>query len=151
MSRKYRHQGYQDSDREPDRERGPRSDYRSLTPEEKIQRRSLRRATQREANEVVRCHHCGRSAAGLEAIAPDTRCPYCRTPLHCCRTCNHFDSASRWQCRAEIPQAIPGKSEANDCAHYRPRLVLDATGRRSQQADGKSDDPRSQFENLFKK
>ena len=154
MSRKYRQQGYQDSDRDRDHdrhsERPPRKD---LTREERIQKKSLRHAIDREANEVVRCHNCGRNGDGAGSIAVETRCGHCAAPLHCCRTCKHFDTGARYQCRAPIEASIGDKNKANRCAHYAPRLVLDVTGRRSPRGanGGASNDPRSQFENLFKR
>jgi hypothetical protein len=150
LSRKYRHQGYQDADHEDRRSSQPKpppSDQ--LTPEERIQRRSLRRATTREANEVVRCHNCGSNMQG--SIVHDSRCPSCSVALHCCRACVHFDTAARWQCRAEIQAAISAKNEANLCPRYQPRLVLDATGRRASTPQSSSQDPKAQFENLFKR
>lgn len=150
MSRKYRHQGYQDSDHDDRRSQPKLPASENLTPEERIQRRSLRRATTREANEVVRCHNCGTNVQGFGSITHDSRCPGCNVPLHCCRACVHFDTAARWQCRAEISAAVPAKNEANLCPQYQPRLVLDATGRRSSTPQS-SQDPKAQFESLFKR
>ena len=155
MSRKYRHQGYQDSggngDRQRDRPRDrPAAPRNNLTTEERIQRKSLRHAIDREANEVIRCHACGRGVQGYDVIKPDTTCPHCNTSLHCCRICRQFDSSARWQCRAEITAAVGDKNKANECALYSPRLVLDSTGRRSNVSRGPSG-PREQFENLFKR
>jgi hypothetical protein len=153
MSRKYRQPGYQDSDRD-DRERRPRSSgppRSNLTKEERIQKRSLRHAIDRSANEVVRCHVCGRNVLDFGVISPETTCPHCSAPLHCCRICKHFDTGARWQCRAEIEAPVDAKSKANQCSHYSARLVLDVTGRRSNNARGGSDDPKSQFDNLFKR
>jgi DNA-directed RNA polymerase subunit RPC12/RpoP len=159
MSRKYRQSGYQDSDRDRDsrserRDSSDRPPRPQLTKEEKIQRRSLRVATSREANVVVRCHTCGRNAENLDTIEKDTVCPSCSSPLHCCRVCNHFDSGARWQCRASITEAVGDKLKANDCASYEPNLVLDATGRRSESSGkgGKGPTgPKAAFENLFKR
>lgn len=155
MSPKYRQQGYQDSEPAPERQDAPRtSAARNLTTEERIQLRSLRRATAREASEVVRCHDCGTNVENTGSIGKETCCPRCSTALHCCRACVQFDPSARWQCRAPIPSLITAKAEANDCASYQPRLVLDATGRRSPPASSgsrSSSDPRSQFENLFKR
>jgi len=146
---KYRHRGYQDSSRDDDRERPRKPPARDpLTKEERIQQRSLRRATSREANEVVRCGTCGRNVEDAGTIVESSTCPHCRAPLHCCRACNHFDSAARWQCRAQITQAVMDKGKANQCAQFQPRLVLDATGRRT---TPKANDPRAQFEDLFKR
>jgi hypothetical protein len=152
MSRKYSHQGYQDTgSQERNNHRGP-APKSNLTKEERIQRRSLRHAMDREANEVIRCHVCGRGTQDFDVIRSDTNCPSCQAPLHCCRTCSHFDSAARWQCRAEIAEAVGDKTKANRCAQYVPRLVLDSTGRRSTMTSrGGGGGAREQFENLFKR
>jgi len=151
LSRKYRQQGYQDSDRDDDRGKRERPTPArvEMTREEHIQKKSLRHAIDREANEVVRCHNCGRG--GDEVIGADTRCSHCATPLHCCRACKQFDSSARYQCRAPIETAIGDKNKANQCGQFSPRLVLDVTGRRSASRNGASNDPRAQFENLFKR
>jgi hypothetical protein len=149
MSRKYRQQGYQDSEFDKDRKREKAPPRKELTKEERIQRRSLRHAIDRDANEVLRCPNCGRNSDSIGAITKETSCPHCNAPLHCCRTCASFDSSARWQCRAEIEEPVGDKNNANDCDKYRPLLVLDVTGRRTG-APGKSGDPRSQFDNLFK-
>jgi hypothetical protein len=151
LSRKYRQPGYQDSSRDDDRG-GGRSDAprRELSREERIQKKSMRHAIDREANEVVRCPNCGRN--GDSAIGADTRCNHCAAPLRCCRTCKQFDTGARFQCRAPIESALGDKNKANSCTHYTPRLVLDVTGRRSPKGrNGGGTDPRSQFESLFKR
>jgi hypothetical protein len=154
MSRKYRQRGYQESDRDERRSenRPPAFQHNpdNLTPEERIQRRSLRHAIDREANEVIRCHQCGRNIHDFGTLGADSCCPHCTAPLHCCRACVHFDSGARWQCRAPILAAVPDKGRANACPSFAPRVVLDTTGRRSNGQQGPAG-PREQFENLFKR
>ena len=147
MAQKYRQRGYRESEREE--ERRPKAQTPPLSPEEKAQQRSLRHAISREANEVVRCHNCGRSVAGFGAIGGETACPHCNAPLHCCRACRHFDTGARWECRVQIPERIAEKSQANACALFEARIVLDATGKRS--GSSPSGDPKSAFENLFRR
>jgi hypothetical protein len=140
-----------DDRRDDDRPRSQSPRRNQLTQEERIQKRSLRHAIDREAKEVLRCHVCGRSVFDLGTITRTTACPHCSAALHCCRTCTHFDSGARWQCRAEIEQPVSDKSKANQCKLYSPRLVLDVTGRRSTgSGGGKGGDARSRFEDLFK-
>jgi hypothetical protein len=151
MDRKYGHKGYQESsreDRDRDRKHGPPA--APLTPEEKAQQRSLRHAVQREANEVLRCPNCGRNVQASGAVAFDTRCPHCASALHACRACQHFDSSARWECRAPITAVVMEKSKANSCTLFAARLVLDTTGKRTG-TSGSSNDPKSQFDNLFKR
>ena len=152
MDRKYGHKGYQDSSRD-DRDRGrdrKQAPVTPLTPEERAQQRSLRHAVQREANEVLRCPNCGKNVPASGAVSAETRCPHCGSSLHACRACRHFDSSARWECRAEITAPETDKSKANDCSLFSARLVLDATGKRTGPA-GAGNDPKSQFESLFKR
>jgi hypothetical protein len=138
-----------ESDRDDRDRRKTPPPKKPLTPEERAQLRGLRHATQREANEVVRCPTCGTNVQAMGAIAPDTFCPRCNAALHCCRACRQFDSAARWECRAQITERIPDKLKANLCALYAPRLVLDATGKRAEARA--TNDPKARFENLFKR
>jgi len=151
MDRKYGHKGYQEStrdDRDRDRKHAPPTS--PLTPEQKAQQRSLRHAVQREANEVMRCPNCGRNISASGAVSSDARCPHCGSSLHACRACMHFDSSARWECRAPIAAPVADKSKANTCASFAARLVLDTTGKRTG-TSGSSNDPKSQFDNLFKR
>jgi hypothetical protein len=151
MERKYGHKGYQDSSREDrDRDRPRTPPPSPLTPEQRAQQRSLRHAVQREANEVMRCPNCGRDVLASGAVGAETRCPHCAASLHACRACRHFDTGARWACRAPITEPVAEKSKANSCTLFEARLVLDATGKRAAAA-GNSSDPKSQFENLFKR
>ena len=149
MERKYGHKGYQDSSRE-DRDRQRTPPQKPLSPEERAQQRSLRHAVQREAQEVMRCPNCGRDIVASGAVGMDSKCPHCAAPLHACRACRHFDTGARWACRAEIAAPVSEKSKANACTHFEARLVLDATGKRTA-TTGTSNDPKSQFENLFRR
>lgn len=153
MSQKYRHRGYRENERRDERERGRDRGTpppRAISPEQRAQIRSLRKATDRETQEVVRCPTCGRNVENTGRITRDTRCPNCSADLRCCRTCTHFDSGARWECRARIEVRVPDKTRANDCPQFEPRLQLDATGRRSNLRSGPVD-PRTAFENLFKR
>ena len=149
MNRKYGHRGYMDSDGD-DRERSKPPPRKSLTTEELIHRKGLRHAIDRDARAVLRCHSCGRNVQDIGAITTDTVCPNCAAPLRCCRACRHFDSAARWQCRAQITEQVGDKNKPNQCRQYEARMVLDATGRRTSSAAG-SNDAKSEFENLFKR
>lgn len=149
MSMKYRQRGYRDSERD-DRDRHKPPPAKPLTPEERAQQRALKHAVAREANEVIRCPNCGRNVQALGAITAETRCPHCAAALHCCRSCRHFDTSARWECRQQIPERVADKGKANTCAFFEARLVLDATGKRTGGTTG-SGDPKSQFENLFKR
>jgi hypothetical protein len=148
---KYRQHGYNDSDRKDEREHRRPARQNNLTQEEKIQRRSMRHAIDRDAREVLRCYACGRNFTDLGAIGFATGCPGCAAPLHCCRICTHFDSSAQRQCRAEITETVSDKIKANSCTKFEPRLVLDVTGRRTSGSSAGGNDPKSQFDSLFKR
>ena len=149
MDRKYKQKGYMDSGHS-ERERPKAPPSKPLTPEERAQMRGLRHAVQREANEVVRCPDCGRNIPSFGAIVFDSTCPHCNAPLHTCRACRHFDTSQRWECRSTILGRVAEKGKPNTCGSFEPRLVLDATGKRTNGSSG-GDDPKSQFESLFKR
>jgi hypothetical protein len=135
---KYRQPGYHDDDYKKERERkeGPRGP------------RGPREIATREARRVVRCFNCGNQTPPGEPIAPAAACEKCRSDLHICRNCLHFDPGARWECRQEIPAPIRSKIARNECPLFTPQAVLDATGRR---AAGPPADARAAFDALFKK
>lgn len=146
MSRKYGQRGYMESERE-ERSSKPRP-RKELSAEERLHRKGMRHAVDRDAHEVVRCHNCGRNADNQGPITFESRCTSCSAPLRCCRTCTSFDTAARWQCRAPIEAAVGDKNKPNRCSHYSARRVLDVTGKRTGRKQPTS--ARSQFDDLFK-
>jgi hypothetical protein len=146
--RKYRHQGYQDSDRDRNREKRP---DRPAQPKPPSDMPRPGRGMEGSANEVYRCSGCGTALPPDMAVTPEALCVSCFSPLHCCRNCNSFDSSARFECRQPIPAPMPGKSTRNECNFFQMRAVLDATGRRSATAEGGPPDPRKAFDALFKK
>jgi hypothetical protein len=140
--RKYRHRGYQDSDRpstggrspggpRPPRPEGPRG-----------------RGADQDKAVVVACHACGEKRRDPEEIRPDTVCARCGADLHCCAQCTYFDTSARWECTQPIPARIPEKRHRNSCTFFKAAQSFDLTGSR---AAGTPDDARAAFERLFKK
>jgi len=163
---KYRHRGYRDTERDDrDRDRGsrppqapasrPPQDRSAIAQGERAQQRSLRHAVERDAREVIRCPSCGRNVPTL-AMGAEMRCNSCGASLRACRTCRHFDTSARWECRISdrVPARIADKAAENTCPEFSAQLILDATGKRTAPAGGqgsRSNDPKSLFENLFKR
>ena len=144
--RKYRHRGYMDSDSErPRGPRGPREEEGPAASPGAPRGRSA--GIDKEL--ALACKKCGHTVRGFEEVRPADSCPKCGNPLHSCRQCSHFDTASRWECskNAEIPERIPGKTSANPCPIFAPALSFDMTGGKTASAD----DARTAFEKLFKK
>ena|SRR6478736_1714086 len=153
--RKYRQNGYRDSDREvtrPDRPRpqGPKPPIEVTGPR-------LPRLVQ--AVTASRCYNC---ATTLPAdVDYRGNCPKCGVALHCCKQCCNFDSSTRFQCLKPVPVRIVLKDKANECELFKPRVTVarDAAPAQSSgsapspraQAPRNPNDARAAFDNLFKK
>src|ERR1017187_5112424 len=158
--RKYRQNGYMDSDRDA---RGPRPDGprpQGPRPPIDITGPRLPRLVQHVA--ASRCFNC------TTALPPDVSfsgaCPKCNAELHCCKQCSHFKPSTRFQCLKPIPVRIPVKDKANDCISFNPRVTVARDGTAGPSAPPPSsaansgppgprnaDDARNAFDKLFKK
>ena len=122
--RKYRQNGYMDSDRDA---RGPRPDGprpQGPRPPIDITGPRLPRLVQHVA--ASRCFNC------TTALPPDVSfsgaCPKCNADLHCCKQCSHFEPSTRFQCLKPIPVRIVLKDKANDCTMFSPRVTVAREG-----------------------
>lgn len=67
------------------------------------------------AHSVV-CYRCGTSLAGFPLpLARQDVCPACRSELHVCRMCRHFDEGAPDQCLEEEADFVREKARANFC------------------------------------
>ena len=156
--RKYRQNGYMDSDREA---RGPRPDGprpQGPRPPIDITGPRLPRLVQHVA--ASRCYNCA------TALPPDVSfsgaCPKCNADLHCCKQCSHFEPSTRFQCLKPIPARIPVKDKNNACSLFAPRVTVAREGTSGNNsapppvsagppAPRNSEDARNAFDKLFKK
>ncbi len=161
--RKYRQQGYMDSDRDA---RGPREERpkpQGPRPPIDVTGPRLPRLVQHVA--ASRCFNCA------TALPPDTDfsgvCPKCNADLHCCKQCSHFEPSTRFQCLKPIPVRIPVKDKRNECALFTPRVTVAREGTANglpagtpaapppgptgPSAPRNPEDARSAFDKLFKK
>ena len=158
--RKYRQNGYMDSDREAKTFREDRTKPPGPRPPLDITGPRLPRLVQHVT--ASRCYNCS------TAIPPGTdfsgACPKCNADLHCCKQCSHFEPSTRFQCLKPIPVRIPLKDKTNECTLFTPRVTVAREGTSSQSAPASSpsmhagppaprnaDDARSAFDKLFKK
>jgi hypothetical protein len=141
--RRYRQMGYKDSDR--DRRDGrpaprtPGSD--GPRPPGMLPTRS-----------VSRCGACGTLLPPL--TEPSAVCPQCRTPLHACRQCAHFDPGRRFECAQPVTERIADKDARNECAHFALRVTIErdaSGGGGTASPPPRPDDARRAFDNLFKR
>lgn len=141
--RKYRHRGYMDNNREPERPK-PQSQPQSQ-PRDR-DREGPRSPKMMAFGETVKCAACGAKAP---AISLDSSCEKCKADLHTCRQCTYFDPSARFECRKTITARIVNKNARNACELFVARSVVERqTG--SSSGSGPTN-ARQAFANLFKK
>lgn len=157
--RKYRQNGYMDSDREARGPRGEPPKPQGPRPPIDVTGPRLPRLVQHVA--AARCYNCATALPpGVDFLGA---CPKCNADLHCCKQCSHFEPSTRFQCLKPIPVRIPYKDKANDCALFAPRVTVAREGTANTPpppslnnnggppAPRNADDARSAFDKLFKK
>lgn len=162
QDRKYKQQGYQESDRD----RGERRDGNGLKPKPPGGPRQLQDPNGPRLPRLVqpvtasRCYSC----STILPLGTDFKadCPKCNAPLHCCKQCTNFEPSTRFQCVKPIPARIPYKDKANECELFNPRVTVMREGV-AQNGNGfgsaapspdnvrSPNDARAAFDNLFKK
>lgn len=162
--RKYKQNGYQQSDR--GRSDGPRNDsQRPQGPRPSIDVTGPRLPRLVQATAASRCNSC----ATILPLDIDFKgqCPKCKADLHSCRQCAHFEPSTRFQCLKPIPERIPVKDKANECAMFSPRVTVardsspaasapsqqysNSNGSNGNGTPRNSNDARAMFDSLFKK
>lgn len=153
--RKYRQQGYQDSERgggaerrdERPRPSGPRPPLDVTGPR-------LPRLVQPVV--ASRCYNCATQLPNGADF--NGACPKCNAALHCCKQCTHFEPSTRFQCVKPITARVAAKDQVNQCEMFSPRVTVarDATPSSSpysamSTAPRTPTDARAAFDNLFKK
>jgi predicted RNA-binding Zn-ribbon protein involved in translation (DUF1610 family) len=153
--RKYRHRGYQDDDRDDERERKPRRtddrDRRFVDGAPRGRGVGLPTAV------TFKCAVCGAELRDI-TIDTDTLCPQCGKPLRTCTNCTFFDTSNRFECRKPLEQRVESKSKANTCEFFQPKQIRDLKSAvREMPSDGGGsqeappNDARAAFDALFKK
>ncbi len=162
QDRKYRQNGYQDSDRERGGERRDQPQQKSKGPQGP---RTLQDPNGPRLPRLVqsvtasRCYSC----ATVLPTGMDFKgnCPKCNAELHCCKQCAHFESSTRFQCLKPIPARLPYKDKANDCELFSARVTVMRDGAPPPAASSSPsvppgavrtpNDARAAFDSLFKK
>jgi hypothetical protein len=157
--RKYRQNGYMDTDRDNRGYREDRPKPNGPRPPLDVTGPRLPRLVQHVA--ASRCFNCATTLPpGTESSG---NCPKCNADLHCCKQCSFFEPSTRFQCTKPIPVRIAVKDKTNDCALFQPRVTVARDGTASQAgppppssnggppAPRNADDARHAFDRLFKK
>jgi len=92
------------------------------------------------------CHHCKTEIKIEGYISRTDTCQKCGEDVHCCLNCLNYDPSAHNKCREPLAEWVPDREKANFCDLFAPNKQA-ATA----QVDKPSADPRSAFDNLFKK
>lgn len=153
--RKYRQNGYMDTDRD----RSPR-DQPNKGPRPPIDVTGPRLPRLVQSVTASRCWNCA------TALPTDVdfkgNCPKCQSALHCCKQCGHFEPSTRFQCLKPIPLRVPYKDRPNECELFKPRVTVardtavpaptpSLNGGSKTYEPRNQSDARTAFDNLFKK
>jgi len=118
--RKYKQQGYMDSDAAPSGIRDDRQRPRGPRPPLDVTGPRLPRLV--EATSASRCYNC---TAPLPADFDfKGNCPKCNVALHCCKQCSYFEPSTRFQCTKPITVRVAGKGAENECTFYKARVTV---------------------------
>lgn len=138
--RKYRQRGYRDEDPREET-RGPRSGAPQGPRPKKEGPRG--RGLGAPTATVFRCSVCGEKQpppaleeSGAHAFA--AACRKCKTDLHTCTHCLHFDTSAPKECRKPIAERIRGKAKANRCELFEPKMAAEFRQDRDHPSDAKS-------------
>src|SRR5215469_10564754 len=124
--RKYRQQGYMDSDRD---NRGPREDRpKPQGPRLPIDVTGPRLPRLVQHVAASRCFNCATTLPEGTDFSAVGICPKCHAELHCCKQCTNFEPSTRFQCLKPIPVRIAVKDKANDCQLFSPRVTVAREG-----------------------
>ena len=121
--RKYRQNGYQDSNSR-DFSKGERREERPKPqgPRPPLDVTGPRLPRMVQSVTAARCFNC--STTLLPDIDFKGKCPKCGAALHCCKQCSYFESSTRFQCLKPVPVRIVAKDQANECALFKPRFTV---------------------------
>lgn len=92
----------------------------------------------------VTCFKCGKEVPFVERIGRKDECPSCRSDLHACRNCVHYDASVYNECRESSADTVREKDRANFCDFFSPSS-------RQLKAGPSAQDLKSAAEALFKK
>jgi len=92
------------------------------------------------------CFRCKTPNEIQERVGRRDTCTKCDADLHCCLDCRHYNPSAHNQCNEPQAEWVRDKDRANYCDYFEPRR-----GAGGGEASSRTQDARTQFEDLFKK
>ena len=70
-------------------------------------------------SEVV-CFKCGHKMNYPGTVGRRDECSSCRSDVHVCKNCAHYDSKAYNECREPVAEVVKEKERANFCDQFTP-------------------------------
>lgn len=69
----------------------------------------------------LKCWKCGQDLKSVpRPFSRFAECPGCKTELHVCRMCRHYDLRYVGECSHDFADKVLVKDKANFCSHFKP-------------------------------
>jgi hypothetical protein len=91
------------------------------------------------------CHHCGNELKVGRFISRSDECPKCASDVRCCLNCANYDPYAHNKCREPQAEWVTDRGRANFCDFFIPNSLNPVVRK------DRAPDPRTAFDNLFKK
>jgi hypothetical protein len=77
------------------------------------------------------CFHCQKISKVNGLVGRKDECAYCRSDLHCCRNCEHYDRTAYNECREPSADVVKEKERSNFCDYFKPGMGKPAEDNRA--------------------
>lgn len=67
------------------------------------------------------CFNCNKEMTFHGLIGRREECPHCRSDVHVCKNCEHYDPKVYNECRETAADVVREKDRANFCDYFTPR------------------------------
>ncbi|XGC82411.1 hypothetical protein ACES2L_07970 [Bdellovibrio bacteriovorus] len=67
------------------------------------------------------CFNCNKEMTFHGLIGRREECPHCRSDVHVCKNCEHYDVKVYNECRETAADVVREKDRANFCDYFTPR------------------------------
>ncbi len=64
------------------------------------------------------CFHCSQKLSFSGRVGLREECPNCRSDVHVCKNCEHFDPKMYNECREPQAERVTEKDRANRCDYF---------------------------------
>lgn len=79
----------------------------------------------------LNCFNCGSELIYAHPPGRREECPRCRSDVHACKNCQHYDRTSYNECRESQADVVIEKTRSNFCDHFVPGKGIGAVDQKA--------------------